>query len=228
MRKIIYLGLLFFAVVACSENDNYDSPDKTLEGAIFDQETGDSIYSQTPNGLRVRLYDLKYENPQPIDFWGKQDGSFKNTKLFGNQYKVIIDNGAFYPVDTMSITVPLNSNLNVDVLPIMRINAVSKVAGSNAIVVEYNLSETKPEEGKIMRRSVLVNTTPYVDINNFINANPFINTESVSDSLLTNTTFRDTIKGLKSNSSYFVRVGARTGNVGNRYNYSKVMELIIP
>lgn len=228
MRKIIYLGLLFFAIVACSENDNYDSPDETLQGAILDQETGDSIYSQTPNGLRVRLYDQNYDNPQPIDFWGMQDGSFKNTRLFPNEYKVIIDNGAFYPLDTMSIKIPLNSNLDVKVLPILRISAVSKIVGANSIVVEYKLSETKPEEGKIMRRSILVNSTPYVDINNFTNANPFINTENVSDSLLTNTTFRDTIKDLKTNTSYFVRVGARTGNVGNRYNYSQVMELIIP
>lgn len=228
MRKIIYLSLLLITVVACSENDNYPSPDATLQGAILDQETGDSIYSQTPNGLRVRLYDQNYMNPQPIDFWGMQDGSFKNTKLFPNPYKVIIDNGAFYPLDTLSIQLPLNKNLDVKVLPILRINAVAKVAGSNAIVVEYKLSETKPEEGKISRRSILVNTTPYVDINNFINENPFINTENVSDSLLTNTTFRDTIKGLTSKKSYFVRVGARTANVGNRYNYSQVMELVLP
>lgn len=228
MRKTIYFGLLFFAIVACSEKDNYAEPNATLQGAIFDQETGDSIYSQTPNGLRVRLYDENYDNPQPIDFWGKQDGSFKNTKLFPNSYKVIIDNGAFYPLDTISVKLPLRGNLDVEVLPFLRINSVSKVESANSIVVEYELSETKPDEGKIMRRSFLVNTSPYVDINNFINPSPFINTESVSDSLLTNTTFRDTISGLKSKSKYFVRVGARTGNVGNRYNYSKVMELTIP
>lgn len=228
MRKVIYVGLLLLIIAACSENDNYSTPDKTLQGAILDKETGDSIYSQSPNGLRVRLYDLQYENPQPIDFWGMQDGSFKNTKLFAGEYKVIIDNGGFYPIDTMSINIPLNENLNVKVLPILRINANAKSAGENSIVVEYTLSETKPEEGKIMRRSIIVNNTPYVDINNFVNENPFINTESVSDSILTNTTFRDTITGLKSNSSYFVRVGARTDNVGNRYNYSEVMELKLP
>ncbi|SHF76175.1 Protein of unknown function [Salegentibacter echinorum] len=228
MRKLLIIALLLFIVVACSEKDNYSAPNKTLQGAIIDRETGDSIPSQSPNGLRVRLYDQGYQDPQPIDFWGMQDGSFKNTKLFGGDYKVVVDNGGFYSEDTLAVSLPKNEPLNIEVLPILRIRANAKAGEDNSIIVDYELSETKPEEGKIMRRSTLVSNTPYVDINNFVNSNPFINTESVSDSLITTTTYRDTIRGLESNTTYFVRIGARTDNVGNRYNYSEVMEIELP
>lgn len=230
MKKIIILfsfAVLFFT--SCSEKDNYSEPSEGIQGAVIDKETGDSIPSQQENGLRVRLYDQQYSSSQPIDFWGKQDGSFKNSKLFGGHYKMIVDNGAFYPLDTVNVELPTEEEFILEALPYLRISASAATEEDGKIVVESELSKTKPEEGKIVRRAVLANPTPYVDFNNFTNDDPIINTENIPDSELTSSTIKDTISGLDSGATYYIRIGGMVDEAGgDTYNYSKVIEVELP
>lgn len=226
MKKVLIVVFISVIITACNEKDNYPAPDNAIQGAVIDQETGDSIPSQQLNGLRVRLYDLQYESPQPIDFWGKQNGSFKNAKLFTGQYKMIVDNGAFYPLDTTTLEIPMEKDIEVKALPYLRIQASVQTGENHSVIVHSKLSKTKPEESSIVKRAVFINETPYVDFNNFVNDNPITNTEDVADEELTGTTLKDTLTELESGKTYFIRVAALADNASeNTYNYSKVYKV---
>lgn len=226
MKRISLIMLLALFVSACSEKDNFSEPGESLNGVVLDQETGDSLQSQQPNGLRVRLYDLQYSSPQPIDFWGKQDGSFQNTRLFPGKYDMIVDNGGFYDIDTLSIELPTEEEFQIEVLPFLRISAEVEKLDGGTIVVKSQLEETK-SEGNIVERAVFVNSTPYVDFNNFINDNPIINTESVAKEELTNQVLSDTISNLESGKTYYIRAGAVKDEAKGNYNYSKIIKVAL-
>lgn len=229
MKKGLYLILVSLFLMSCSEKDNYAEPKEALQGALIDEETGDSIPSQQPNGLRIRLYDQQYSAPQPIDFYGKQDGSFKNTRLFAGKYKLIADGGAFHTLDTMNVELPLDEDIEIKALPYLRIKASAEAIGGNSIVVKSELTKPEPDTGNIERRAVLVNETPYVDFQNFSNDAPILDVGQTSDEELTNTAFKDTISGLESNETYFVRIGGMVDQAGSdTYNYSKIIEVDMP
>ncbi len=214
-------------VIACSDVDNYEAPHQTLSGSLIDTETGEAIPSQAPNGLRIRLYDQQYTDPQPIDFWGTQEGTFTNNRLFAGDYKLIADNGGFYPLDTVLISLPVEGDLTIEATPYLRISAEATASNGN-IIVSYTIAESKPNESQIVEKGVFVNSTHYVDMNNFVNDNPFTDLSSVDDAETTQGTITDTITGLEAGNTYYLRVGASSDNIGSHYNYSKVIKVELP
>lgn len=104
MKKITRGGLICLAVLcsSCSmfEQDNFDTPDVTLQGKVIDVLTGDPVFTdQGSEGIRVRLTELSWgdnveHNP---DFYCMPDGTFQNTKLFKGNYHITVD-GAFVPL----------------------------------------------------------------------------------------------------------------------------------
>lgn len=111
--KILASFLLVLGMASC-EKDNYDAPDATLQGQIFDNE-GNPF--QTANGqgsMAIRIVEESYANgdpdvtvtPQNLNM--RQDGSYINTKLFAGTYSVIPYQGAFYE-DVEAAKVQLNS-----------------------------------------------------------------------------------------------------------------------
>jgi len=48
------------------------------------------------------------------------------------------------------------------------------------------------------------------------------------DNVVLGTSYSDTITGLTSGRTYYVRVGAETANANNKYNYSEVVPIKIP
>src|SRR5665647_1027720 len=107
MKKILILNLILgaFFLYSC-KLDNYSVPDMTLDGSVVDKVTGENIQTRQPDGIKIRLVEQGYSNPQPYDFWTKSDGSFRNTRLFAGKYKVIAMEGAFEMsgVDTPDIS----------------------------------------------------------------------------------------------------------------------------
>ena len=74
--KLIF-AILPLLMSSCFELDNYDAPNAGIDGALIDVETGDTICTEQPDGCRIELMDLSYENPTPLQFWAKADGTFR-------------------------------------------------------------------------------------------------------------------------------------------------------
>ena len=98
MKKFIYLiSCLALLGVSCSK-DNYSEPEETFRGKFVDKETGEPFQTAIGNtGIRIRMMEYSWsDNPQPYDFYAKQDGTFQNTKVFAGEYACHGANGKKY------------------------------------------------------------------------------------------------------------------------------------
>jgi len=206
--------------------DNYDAPNAGITGAVIDNVTNEGIQTEQPNGFRVRLLEDGYKNVIPIDFWGKADGSFRNTQLFANGYRVITIEGPFMMPDTARISLSGLTEVNFKVTPFATVHASTpRVVGKN-VVIDYTLTKPASIDQNIIRTIMVIAKVPAVSnaVNDF---NVSHDLSGQSYETIAATSFSDTLKNLPSG-KMFVRVGARTDNAQGKYNYSKVFEVTIP
>lgn len=225
-RKIIYsaAGLLMF--ISSCKLDNYPAPHAGIQGEILDAATGKKVPTEQPSGIDMRLLETKYgANTTPTDFWVKPDGSFEDDAIFAGQYKVVPIQGAFFDADTALVTVSGLTTVNFKVVPFLNINATI-TPGTGSVTVSYTLSREQVGD-KIMVAKTLVSAFPSVSntINEFSQSHDLSGTD---DATVLATTYTDTITGLTSGSTYYVRVGAETNNTYSKYNYSEVVAVKIP
>lgn len=104
MKKIIaicVLALMLLGTSSC-EKDNYDAPDATLKGQVYDNEGKPFQTANAQGSMRMRIVEDSYANgdetitviPQYLNM--HQDGSYINTKLFPGKYTIVPEQGAFY------------------------------------------------------------------------------------------------------------------------------------
>ena len=60
------------------------------------------------------------------------------------------------------------------------------------------------------------------------NAQVTTNLSAIPDEDILDTEFTDTITGLESGKTYYVRVAAKTNNSNNKYNYSEIIQITVP
>lgn len=105
--KIINLFMLAFLSICFSacEMDNYDAPDATIVGQIYDH-TGKPLQTAMGTGnIAVRIKEISYANGDPNVVVTEQnlnvmmDGSFKNTKLFKGTYEMWPYETCAYPCE---------------------------------------------------------------------------------------------------------------------------------
>lgn len=227
MKKILILsvfGLLLFS--SCKKIDNYSAPDVTLEGKVVDQETGENIPTRQPDGIKIRLLQQGFENPQPYDFWAKSDGSFTNTKLFKGQYKVLAMEGAFEQVssDTLNIDLTHNQVITLSVVPYVRIKNVNISVAGGVIKATYNIDRTTSNR-TLIRSMLLVDPSVVLHENTTgVSESPINDLSSMTDEEIASKTFSDEISGLAPG-TYYARVAVLAANTLNRYNYSPIIEI---
>ncbi|MDR0575670.1 MAG: DUF3823 domain-containing protein [Tannerella sp.] len=108
MKKLNnYIVLLLCLAFATScEIDNYEGPDATIQGTIFEDQTHQPL--QVDHGssiIRMREIswaknDSAYVGNQILKV--QQDGTYRNTKWFSGEYRMLPYNGAFYPYDDIN------------------------------------------------------------------------------------------------------------------------------
>ncbi|MDB5030146.1 DUF3823 domain-containing protein [Mucilaginibacter sp.] len=92
--KLIYIiPCLLLALSAC-QKDNYPAPDATISGTFLDAETGGQMelkQNGTDAGsIRFIVNDpAKYPAPSALDYVLKQDGTFYNSLVFSENYRVL-------------------------------------------------------------------------------------------------------------------------------------------
>jgi hypothetical protein len=105
MKFFIYytLTVLFcISFVAC-EIDNYEEPDATIQGTIYDNQTNAPLQVDHGSGI-IRMREASWAKDDNA-FIGnqtlkvQQDGTYRNTKWFSGEYLMLPYSGAFYPYD---------------------------------------------------------------------------------------------------------------------------------
>ena len=224
MKKIAFLicFILPLFLVSC-ELDTYDLPGETLEGKLVDPE-GNPLITEQPNGFKIRMYEEG--STTPYDFWGKPDGTFRNTKIFKAKYKIVPVDGAFFPVDTVEKVIKGKVNLVFEVTPFVTIDATITQSGAN-LVASYKIKKA-PGAGKIQNARLLISKwNPNVGMN-YNDKEVLRDLTGTDDAAIQLATYTDTaVDYLESGVTYYARVAVLSANTAGRYNFSPVTEIVV-
>ncbi len=225
-NSIVYSLIGLCSALSSCKHDNYAVPNAGIQGVITDGDSKVSIQTEQPNGIKIRMIEESYgNNVTPIDFWSKADGSFENTAVFADKYKIVPIEGAFFPADTAEVTVNGLVTVNFKVVPFLTI-AASATPVAGGVTVTYTLSREQAG-GKITQAKTLVSSVPAVS--NAINEyNVTHDLSGAPDQGILGQQYSDTITGLTSGNTYYIRVAAIAANANNKYNYSEVFTIKIP
>ena len=177
MKKYLntrWLLICFITLTGCGEADNYTEPDAEIYGTFIDGITREPVQMAVPgeagSGVKIRMYEqnrfystgLDYSTT-PIDFYAAQDGSYKNSWMFGDIYLMTFENANFYPVDTIK-DILLQGKMQKDILvtPYSRIRAAVVEADTNRVVIRYTVLRDR-DDHKIQTTELYWNVSPYVD-----------------------------------------------------------------
>lgn len=225
IRYSHFILLIVLVLLSSCELDNYDAPDKVLEGKVIDASNGEALQTRQPDGIKVRLLEKGYGNPVPYDFWAMPDGTFRNTKIFAAQYDILVVEGPFEQSSVEQVTVDLNTNQTVtfEVEPYVRLSNVEITSSDGKLKATYKISPSTGKR-KILKSMLICSTSDILHENttnkrsskeNYLNeiANDEISTMS----------FVDEIEGLQAGQTYYARVAVLTENSLSRYNYSPIV-----
>jgi hypothetical protein len=227
--KSISFILLAIAVMTSCELDNYDYPQGSIHGAILDQETGDTVQSDIFDGARLALVEIneEYENPQKQYFVIKPDGSYRNDLVFEGLYAVpSIEDGNFHPTDSTSVTIDGDTQLDLEVLPYIRISDVEMTMEGMDLTATFKLEQTVPDSVQVTFANVFAHTEPTVGNPHRLDEEEVpIFAAAVPDSVYTITWDISRSRSLDEDVAYFFRVGALIDVPGARYNYAPAVRL---
>lgn len=227
MKHVIIIFLISLVVVfsSCSGIDNYSAPDSGIYGTIIDSTTKQGIQTEQPNGIKISLYQTSYKTPVVISTWIKADGEFENDNLFAGTYKVLPTEGAFLSPDTQVININGRQKVDFKVIPFLSVKA-SVTTAPNKVITNYTISRTVVTDNIVLCTSYCSRVPNVSNTINEYSKSHDLSKMSASDIL--SKQFTDTISGLTSGSTYYVRVGARTNNANKKFNYSPVFKVTIP
>lgn len=206
------------SVVSCTI-DNYEAPSVTLSGKLTDNVTNDMIENGGVNGGTViQIYEGK--SKQPILTKSFPDGHFVNAAMFPGDYKLFAVGAFKLAEDTTRVTVISDTEVEIKVLPNVRLKAtLQSYDGTTATVkVEYS----KVHDAQVLNQLAVVWST-IINPNLFTYAGGGQKTETVTSQNLTTGEKIFTITGLKANTKYYIRAGGRTNAPGSYYNYSSTI-----
>ncbi len=140
-KYIIMLVASLCCLVSC-ELDEMKGPDAGLYGSIIDDTTGDLVEQDIIRGGELELREQGYENVTPQTMNYKVDGTFADTKLFANTYKVFPLLTNFHPIDTMLVDINGQTKLDLVVSPYIRILNPNITKTGNIVTATFSLEQT--------------------------------------------------------------------------------------
>lgn len=215
MRNIFYLLLIIMSVASCSV-DNYDAPNATLSGKVIDNVTNGMIENGGANsGTIIQIFEGN--SKQPILSNSFPDGHFVNAALFPGNYKLFAV-GAFRMVgDTARISITNNTEVEIKVLPNVRLKATLQSFVGTTATVKVEYSKVHADQ-TLNQLAVVWSTIDNPNLFTFFGGGQ--KTETVTSQNLTSGEKIFTITGLRAGTKYYIRAAGRTFAPGNFYNYS--------
>ncbi|MDR2119871.1 MAG: DUF3823 domain-containing protein [Tannerella sp.] len=99
------LAILFCLTFTECETDNYEAPDCTIEGKIFDHLNQPFQVNQGASIIRIREVSWAKDSTMYTanrTLKVQQDGTYRNTKIFKGTYRLLPYSGAFFPYDDVN------------------------------------------------------------------------------------------------------------------------------
>ena len=229
MNKIKYIVILIISLsslVSC-ELDEMQGPNAGLYGSIIDDVSGALIEQDIIRGGVLELREFGYENVSPQTMNYLVDGTFRDSKLFANTYKVFPLQTNFHPIDTMVVNINGQTKLDLVVSPYIRILDSNITKEETVITATFTLEQTG--FGNVTKVGLYAGhdsnvgePVRLVKAEKSINApvhplNP-IETYTISIDA-------DKEQDLKEGTTYFFRIGALYEAPNARYNYAKAVEI---
>jgi hypothetical protein len=249
IKKIILLFSVILSLSAC-QIDNYETPDAILNGRIIDDVTNKQLLTEQPNGFEIRnkeiswsAMDVQVDNPEQYAqyFWGKADGSFRNTKMFAGTYQITPYNGPFHlaEMQTVELSPGKETDLTFHVTPYVSFSNVSiekDPTVANGAVLTFTIRTHPTEEQPATFRNYWIfatNRTTLVGNNAFDEIVSSFADETLAPQQLADlaagkpVTIIKKTSGFVKGKTYYIRVGARCKETPKeRYNMTEVKSLI--
>ncbi len=231
MKKILttVAFIMPFALLSCSL-DNFDAPDAAISGGFYDDVTGELILQDIVNGTKIKYEEYGYSNPEQQNMVVKNDGTYRNSKIFSGTYDFYFEESNFIPpVRLIGYEIHKGENtLDFHVQPYIRITGALIRKEGNKIVARFNVSPTtsnyQVKEVGLFAHSDYAVGADLSTVRTKANVNAVIE-DSQSYTLEIN--LDDNSDNLKPGKSYYFRVGALIDAAGAKYNYAKTVKITI-
>lgn len=252
IKNSVFYILLALMGTSCLDIDNYDEPDAQIEGRIIDSYTGENMLS-SQGGYVIRIWEKSWDFQNENNYQTlvvKQDGSYKNTKLFEGTYDMLCYGGAFWPCDTIkNVYISHKKNIqDFEVTPYLQIQDFTcnlEKGGATGLQLILTCKLKAPRiEGlpQLYELKSFINTTPWCGNTNTIGISDYINSriefnrtwseEMVRTSLPEDSNVSKVYTlpplAVKSGYTYWVRVGASVNDANRNYNYSEIVKVEVP
>lgn len=221
--KLMPVFCIPFLLASCFEIDNYDLPKETLTGVIIDKNTGKPLQTQTYDCM-INLEETSWsDNPTPLKFSSKPDGTFMNSKVFMGTYIVTPVDGPFIPVEGKTVEIKGVASVSFEVEPYLNVSVTNLKQTGSTVTLDFKISSSS-DKYKVTDAQVFVANTPFVgDGASIVEFKQGFDFNDVSNADVYSTIHHAELTNLKSKRSYFIRVGARVNDPSSRkYNYSEV------
>ena len=99
------LCVLFCLIFTSCEIDNYDAPECTIQGVVFDHLNQPFQVNHGAEIIRIRELSWAKDDDTYIanrTLRVQQDGTYRNTKIFKGTYRLLPRAGAFFPYDDVN------------------------------------------------------------------------------------------------------------------------------
>ncbi len=236
---------------ACNLLDNYEEPQETIYGTIIDKNTGKPLQCEAGDGgVRIKLMEYSWsDDPTPYYFNARQDGTYRNTKIFEGNYGVSAegpfvemvkygDNGVVIRDESRNVDIKGDVEVNFEVEPFLNVEWVGEpfIDTDGTITAAIRVKRGTDHydyQQDVTDICLFVAFTPYVGDNNYLLQNSMkrsYSDGSGNDNLGKVLIFKSQGE-LISGRPYYVRAGARIGcsiSGRTRYNYTEIKEINVP
>jgi hypothetical protein len=159
MKVLKYIAIVLCCLTATNcEIDNYDGPDATIQGTIYDHRNQPLEVNQGAGIIRAREGSWakdadSYVGNQTLKV--QQDGTYRHTKWFSGEYRMLPYSGAFFPYDDEKqdaddagelIRISGTTTLDFSVTPYLTIEWVTKPFVTSDNRIECSVRFTRNEK----------------------------------------------------------------------------------
>lgn len=228
-KNKIYIVFLSFSLLFSScdltDIDNYDAPNATIKGGIYDIQSDELIEQDIVDGMQIEYIEQGFENPHTQYMIVKNDGTYQNNLMFAASYNIRPVRGNFVPVENQHIIIKKGDNtIDFKVQPYIRLKNVNITKVNNKIVATFNIEQTVTNNVKQI--TLFAHQEPNVGWKlNTASANQDIHATTNSSTLYTLEIDLATNTSLQIGKEYYFRVGALIEASEAKYNYAPAVRI---
>ncbi|MCQ2143501.1 MAG: DUF3823 domain-containing protein [Bacteroidales bacterium] len=228
ITKLFGFSLVVAAAASCDlfKIDNYDYPDTSIKGSIFDKDTRELVGTDVINGTTLSVIEVGNKVDVPMYFRVKNDGTYEFATFFSGKYRIQPMDRNFYQIDEREITLKKGDNVvDFEVVPYIRVKEAKIELNGTIVTGTFKLEcpegDSVKEIGIFESKDASVGSTIY-DSKEVISVERLPGNDEVFTVVYDCASYKPFVK---KNQSYFFRVGALSSFQGAKYNYAPAVRI---